>query len=170
VGWTEGGGREVGLGRERIEARRKKVRLTMRTRATRERRKVVWEGERSVSCERPSRSKREDIVQGERRWQGEGAGSDRLLCPLCFLYLRKLHLSLPALLLTQHPFCPSWFSSLRRWNCIKMAPTLRRRLNCHYCGKRSNQKQKDGRRFKCEHCEAVNFLDEVSTLLFLRLR
>ena len=90
VGWTEGGGRQVGLRRERIEARRKKVRLTMRTRATRERRKVVWEGERSVSCERPSRSKREDIVQREGRGR-KGVGSDRLLCPLCFLYLRQLH-------------------------------------------------------------------------------
>lgn len=73
VGWTEGGGRVVSLGRERIEARRKKVRLTVRTRATRERRKMLWEAERSVTCERPSRSRREDIVQrGRRGREGDG--------------------------------------------------------------------------------------------------
>ena len=42
-----------------------------------------------------------------------------------------------------------------------MPPLLRPRLVCHYCGERSKSKQKDAHRFKCEVCEAVNFLDEV---------
>ncbi|KAJ9607524.1 hypothetical protein H2200_007602 [Cladophialophora chaetospira] len=40
--------------------------------------------------------------------------------------------------------------------------TLRQRLDCHYCGRRSKQTpgKKPGGRFQCEHCLAVNFFDE----------
>ncbi|KPI36517.1 Integral inner nuclear membrane protein ima1 [Cyphellophora attinorum] len=39
-----------------------------------------------------------------------------------------------------------------------MPVALRRRLHCHYCGRRSAQTHL--RTFKCENCEAVNHLDE----------
>lgn len=39
-----------------------------------------------------------------------------------------------------------------------MPVLLRRRLCCHYCGKKSTQTNL--RRFKCENCLAVNYLDE----------
>ena len=43
-----------------------------------------------------------------------------------------------------------------------MAPLLRRRLLCFYCGCRSAQKAtSDLRQWQCENCEAVNHLDEV---------
>lgn len=38
-----------------------------------------------------------------------------------------------------------------------MPALLRRRLHCHYCGKRSAHTNL--RKFKCEHCLAVNYLD-----------
>lgn len=41
-----------------------------------------------------------------------------------------------------------------------MPVALRTRLTCHYCGKRSKFSNRDGPKFKCEHCLAVNFLDE----------
>ncbi|KIW31426.1 uncharacterized protein PV07_03076 [Cladophialophora immunda] len=43
-----------------------------------------------------------------------------------------------------------------------MPVTLRRRLDCHYCGRRSKLPagKKPGRKFQCEHCLAVNFFDE----------
>ncbi|EXJ59142.1 hypothetical protein A1O7_06573 [Cladophialophora yegresii CBS 114405] len=43
-----------------------------------------------------------------------------------------------------------------------MPVTLRQRLDCHYCGRRSKQTpgKKRGGRFQCEHCLAVNFFDE----------
>ncbi|KIX05046.1 uncharacterized protein Z518_05918 [Rhinocladiella mackenziei CBS 650.93] len=37
---------------------------------------------------------------------------------------------------------------------------LRQRLDCHYCGRRSKLSKKQDRKFKCEHCLAVNFFDE----------
>lgn len=39
-----------------------------------------------------------------------------------------------------------------------MPISLRRRLHCHYCGKKSTQTNL--RRFRCENCLAVNYLDE----------
>lgn len=42
-------------------------------------------------------------------------------------------------------------------------PVFRRRLYCHYCGKKSNQTNL--RTFECEHCEAVNYLDKVSPVV-----
>ncbi|KAH0843195.1 hypothetical protein FOPE_07838 [Fonsecaea pedrosoi] len=43
-----------------------------------------------------------------------------------------------------------------------MPVTLRRRLDCHYCGRRSKLPagKKPGHKFQCEHCLAVNFFDE----------
>ncbi|KAJ9646158.1 hypothetical protein H2204_000821 [Knufia peltigerae] len=41
-----------------------------------------------------------------------------------------------------------------------MPVSLRQRLDCHYCGKRLKHSKKDGRKFQCEHCLAVNFFDE----------
>ncbi|KIW18589.1 hypothetical protein PV08_02877 [Exophiala spinifera] len=41
-----------------------------------------------------------------------------------------------------------------------MPVSLRQRLDCHYCGRRSKLSKKDGRKFQCEHCLAVNFFDE----------
>lgn len=40
---------------------------------------------------------------------------------------------------------------------------LRPRLTCHYCGRRSKLSKKEGRRFQCDYCLAVNFFDEVCT-------
>ncbi|KEF56105.1 uncharacterized protein A1O9_07686 [Exophiala aquamarina CBS 119918] len=37
---------------------------------------------------------------------------------------------------------------------------LRPRLSCHYCGRRSKLSKKEGRRFQCDYCLAVNFFDE----------
>lgn len=41
-----------------------------------------------------------------------------------------------------------------------------KRLTCFYCGGRSNQPiqslNKSVRKFHCEHCEADNYLDQVS--------
>ena len=46
-----------------------------------------------------------------------------------------------------------------------MAPLLRRRCVCFYCGSKSSQiKTPTLRQFKCEKCEAVNHLDEVCLL------
>ncbi|OAP54342.1 hypothetical protein AYL99_11443 [Fonsecaea erecta] len=47
-----------------------------------------------------------------------------------------------------------------------MPVTLRRRLDCHYCGRRSKLPAgtKPGRKFQCEHCLAVNFFDENGEL------
>ena len=43
-----------------------------------------------------------------------------------------------------------------------MAPLLRRRLVCFYCGCRSTKKYNGGfQKWECETCEAVNHLDEV---------
>lgn len=45
-----------------------------------------------------------------------------------------------------------------------MPALLRPRLTCFYCGSRSAQRRKGQvRQWKCEKCEAVNYLDEVST-------
>ena len=59
---TEGGGRLVGCGRERIEARRKNVRLTARRTKARVRRSPIWREEREERKRRPSWSNRVDIV------------------------------------------------------------------------------------------------------------
>ena len=63
----------------------------------------------------------------------------------------------PTIFLTPTP-SPSYFSICKD----AMAPLLRRKLVCFYCGCRSAQKQ-DGRvrKWECEKCEAVNWLDEV---------
>ncbi|KAK5054566.1 hypothetical protein LTR84_001457 [Exophiala bonariae] len=37
---------------------------------------------------------------------------------------------------------------------------LRPRLKCHSCGSRSKFSKKEGRRFQCEYCQAVNYFDE----------
>lgn len=36
-----------------------------------------------------------------------------------------------------------------------------KRLSCFYCGHRSAQADKNVRKWRCRHCEAVNYLDEV---------
>ncbi|MCJ1358285.1 MAG: hypothetical protein MMC33_008284 [Icmadophila ericetorum] len=42
-----------------------------------------------------------------------------------------------------------------------MAPLLRRRLTCFYCNSRSSKFRSQGlRQWECEHCDAVNYLDE----------
>ncbi|EED23832.1 conserved hypothetical protein [Talaromyces stipitatus ATCC 10500] len=42
-----------------------------------------------------------------------------------------------------------------------MAPLFQRRLRCFYCGQRSASKKTIGlREWRCEHCEAGNYLDE----------
>ncbi|PLB46936.1 hypothetical protein P170DRAFT_387979 [Aspergillus steynii IBT 23096] len=42
-----------------------------------------------------------------------------------------------------------------------MAPLFAKRLNCFYCGRRSAQTDRDSvRKWRCTHCEAVNYLDE----------
>lgn len=41
---------------------------------------------------------------------------------------------------------------------------LTRRLRCFYCGQRSASKKSTSvREWRCEHCEAMNYLDEVRT-------
>jgi hypothetical protein len=47
-----------------------------------------------------------------------------------------------------------------------MASLFSKRLNCFYCGKRSARSHRGGPicNFRCEHCEADNFFDEVSSL------
>lgn len=46
-----------------------------------------------------------------------------------------------------------------------MAPSLRQRLVCFYCGRRSAEKAHSTlRKWKCTNCEAVNHLDEVCIL------
>ena len=46
-----------------------------------------------------------------------------------------------------------------------MAPLLRRRLTCFYCGRRSTKRYTPGlQNFECETCEAVNHLDKVCLL------
>lgn len=48
-----------------------------------------------------------------------------------------------------------------------MAPLLRRRLRCFFCGYQSKQKGVVGlQQWQCETCEAVNHLDEVCLLCF----
>ena len=50
-----------------------------------------------------------------------------------------------------------------------MAPLLRRRLTCFYCGRRSTKKYTPGlQNFECENCEAVNHLDTVCLLHSLK--
>ncbi|KAJ5084392.1 hypothetical protein NUU61_008971 [Penicillium alfredii] len=41
-----------------------------------------------------------------------------------------------------------------------MAPLFSNRLTCFYCGRRSTQSLRGVRKFRCEHCEADNYLDE----------
>ncbi|KAL4956970.1 Ima1 N-terminal domain-containing protein [Aspergillus filifer] len=42
-----------------------------------------------------------------------------------------------------------------------MAPLFSKRLSCFYCGRRSAQPNKGSvRKWQCEHCEAINYLDE----------
>jgi len=59
-----------------------------------------------------------------------------------------------------------WSASLDK-ACTIMPVQLRQRLTCHYCGKRSRLSKKEGRKFRCEQCLAVNFFDEVRTLRLL---
>lgn len=40
-----------------------------------------------------------------------------------------------------------------------MPVTLRKRLQCHYCGKRLNTARRNGAKIKCDHCLADNFFD-----------
>lgn len=43
-----------------------------------------------------------------------------------------------------------------------MARIFSKKLSCFYCGQRSAQTQGDPvRKWRCKHCEAVNYLDEV---------
>ncbi|EGE03047.1 hypothetical protein TEQG_02084 [Trichophyton equinum CBS 127.97] len=48
-----------------------------------------------------------------------------------------------------------------------MAPFFQKRLRCFYCGGNSRQIYKNAvRRWKCESCQAVNYLDEKNQYLF----
>ena len=47
---------------------------------------------------------------------------------------------------------------------------LRQRLDCHYCGKRSKLTPGHVRKFRCPHCLALNFFDEVCAMLSPSLR
>lgn len=47
-----------------------------------------------------------------------------------------------------------------------MAPLFSKRLSCFYCGRRSAQPDKGPvRKWRCNHCEAINYLDEVGFFL-----
>lgn len=49
-----------------------------------------------------------------------------------------------------------------------MASLFSKRLTCFYCGQRSARSHRGSvRNFRCEHCEADNFFDEVGTDPFL---
>ena len=46
-----------------------------------------------------------------------------------------------------------------------MAPLFSKRLGCFYCGRRSALSNRDPvRKWRCNHCEAINYLDEVCLL------
>jgi hypothetical protein len=45
---------------------------------------------------------------------------------------------------------------------LVMAPFLRKRLQCFYCGRHSSRSAKGRvREWTCDNCQAVNYLDEV---------
>lgn len=47
-----------------------------------------------------------------------------------------------------------------------MASLFSKRLTCFYCGQRSARSHRGPvRNFRCEHCEADNFFDEVCSLI-----
>src|SRR4051812_22266979 len=46
-----------------------------------------------------------------------------------------------------------------------MPVTLRRRLQCHYCGKRLNTASRIGNRIKCDSCLADNFFDDDNNIV-----
>lgn len=47
-----------------------------------------------------------------------------------------------------------------------MASLFSKRLTCFYCGQRSARSHRGPvRNFRCEHCEADNFFDEVGSLI-----
>ena len=47
-----------------------------------------------------------------------------------------------------------------------MAPLFSKRLSCFYCGRRSAQSDRGPvRKWRCNHCEAINYLDEVGFCL-----
>ncbi|KAL3445758.1 Ima1 N-terminal domain-containing protein [Aspergillus insuetus] len=47
-----------------------------------------------------------------------------------------------------------------------MAPLFSKRLSCFYCGRRSAQSKKEAvRKWRCKHCEAVNYLDEKGEII-----
>lgn len=47
-----------------------------------------------------------------------------------------------------------------------MASLFSKRLTCFYCGQRSALSHRGPvRNFRCEHCEADNFFDEVCLLI-----
>lgn len=53
-----------------------------------------------------------------------------------------------------------------------MAPLFSKRLSCFYCGRRSAQADRGPvHKWRCNHCEAINYLDEVwlLSLVFLFL-
>lgn len=46
-----------------------------------------------------------------------------------------------------------------------MAPLFSKRLGCFYCGRRSALSNRGSvRKWRCNHCEAINYLDEVRVL------
>lgn len=51
-----------------------------------------------------------------------------------------------------------------------MAPLFSKRLSCFYCGRRSAHADRGPvRKWRCNHCEAINYLDEVRPLSLVRL-
>jgi hypothetical protein len=74
--------------------------------------------------------------------------SGGVLPRLCFLLLQK-NPQTSSLVLTPNVLA-------------NMAPLFSKRLSCFYCGRRSVQPNKGlVRKWRCKHCEAVNYLDEV---------
>ena len=47
----------------------------------------------------------------------------------------------------------------------RMPVTLRKRLACHYCGKRLNTTKRQGNKIPCDSCLADNFLDEDNNII-----
>jgi len=46
-----------------------------------------------------------------------------------------------------------------------MPVTLRKRLQCHYCGKRLNTSRRAGNKIHCDSCEADNYVDEHNGII-----
>ena len=46
-----------------------------------------------------------------------------------------------------------------------MPVTLRKRLQCHYCGKRLNTSRRQGNKIHCDSCTADNYFDDKSNLI-----